>query len=239
MNFQLPDKFSYFPRTQNNSYVALFDFFLRNSRIKRIIVSLRTTITKRKRPQDRKRKRAFIRTHLPRMATGKRQQFSWNRRSGRSWRKREREGNVETKRKVEEREHFLYEEARLFTGAGTKWKMLDSTRSSTNSPRLVGKRSLRWSRKSLLCLRQVNQPRVGALRVFLASSVSTRGNERIPSLLGALSFIFDSFVSFASLHHDKADKGNLFREGGGNGVIAARCSFLLLLLLFSFRLRNC
>lgn len=111
--------------------------------------------------------------------------------------------------------------------------------SSTNSPRLVGKRSLRWSRKSLLCLRQVNQPRVGALRVFLASSVSTRGNERIPSLLGALSFIFDSFVSFASLHHDKADKGNLFREGGGNGVIAARCSFFLLLLLFSFRLRNC
>ena len=32
--------------------------------------------------------------------------------------------------------------------------------------------------------------------------------------LGALSFIFDSFVSFASLHRDKADKGNLFREGG-------------------------
>lgn len=91
-------------------------------------------ISKRKRPQDRRRG-TFIRTH----GHGERQQFSWNRRSGRSWRKREREGepggNVETKRKVEERkrererEHFLYEEARLFTSAGTKWKMLDSTRS--------------------------------------------------------------------------------------------------------------
>lgn len=42
----------------------------------------------------------------------------------------EREGEPgKTKRKEREREDFLYEEARLFTGAGTKWKMLDSTRS--------------------------------------------------------------------------------------------------------------
>lgn len=41
-----------------------------------------------------------------------------------------------------------------------------------------------------------------------------RGEEGMKEFLGALSFIFDSFVSFALLHRDKADKGNLFREGG-------------------------
>lgn len=103
-------------------------FFLRNSY--HITVPLRTTISKRKRPQDRKRKRAFIRTHSHGETTTILSESS-------KWSLVEKEGerNVKTKRKMEERErerereHFLYEEARLFTGAGTKWKMLDSTRS--------------------------------------------------------------------------------------------------------------
>lgn len=55
----------------------------------------------------------------------------------RGGRGREKESRVETwkrkekwrREKERKREHFLYEEARLFTSAGTKWKMLDSTRS--------------------------------------------------------------------------------------------------------------
>lgn len=67
-----------------------------------------------------------------------------------------------------------------------------------------------------------------------------RGEEGMKEFLGALSFIFDSFVSFASLHRDKADKGNLFREGGKLLLVDVLFFPLLLLLLSLFRsLRNC
>lgn len=72
-------------------------FFLRNSY--HITVPLRTTISKRKCPQDRKRKRAFIRTHSHGETTTILSESSkW------SLVEKEGEGNVETKRKVEERE---------------------------------------------------------------------------------------------------------------------------------------
>lgn len=78
--------------------------------------------------------------------------------------------------------------------------------------------------------------RGGVSPCFLAdSSDSARGGEGMKEFLGALSFIFDSFVSFASLHRDKADKGNLFREGGKLLLVDVLFFPLLLLLLSLFR----
>lgn len=107
MNFQVQTNFLIFleAHTQNrrrSPHFSTFSFEIHESNVS-YHRSSTNIISKRKRPQDRRRG-TFIRTH----GHGERQQFSWNRRSGRSWRKREREGepdgNVETKRKVEERE---------------------------------------------------------------------------------------------------------------------------------------
>lgn len=91
----------------------------------------------------------------------------------------------------------------------------------------------------MLCLRQVNQPRVGTPCFLGIKRFHGGGNERIPSLLGALSFIFDSFVSFASLRHDKADKGNLFCEGETELLLLDVVLFPLFFSRFVSSLRNC
>lgn len=91
----------------------------------------------------------------------------------------------------------------------------------------------------MFCLRQVNQPRVGTPCFLGIKRFHGGGNERIPSLLGALSFIFDSFVSFASLHHDKADKGNLFCEGEIARSYCCSMSFFFPSSFSFSSLRNC